>query len=103
MTLLCTILVLSNPSPSAANYYRIKALSLGGLVAQRLEQRTHNPLVPGSNPGGPTFSRRKLFRWKADVVLSEGLRGGARTSDVIELGDLAACVEWIVVRKAMQH
>ena len=25
-----------------------------GLVAQRLEQRTHNPLVPGSNPGGPT-------------------------------------------------
>jgi hypothetical protein len=34
--------VQSNPSPSAANYYRIKALSLGGLVAQRLEQRTHN-------------------------------------------------------------
>ena len=31
----------------------------GGPVAQRLEQRTHNPLVPGSNPGGPTtgFSR----------------------------------------------
>src|SRR5260370_37751356 len=30
-----------------------------GPVAQRLEQRTHNPLVPGSNPGGPTtgFSR----------------------------------------------
>ena len=27
-----------------------------GLVAQRLEQRTHNPLVPGSNPGGPTTS-----------------------------------------------
>jgi hypothetical protein len=26
-----------------------------GLVAQRLEQRTHNPLVPGSNPGGPTI------------------------------------------------
>ncbi len=26
----------------------------GGPVAQRLEQRTHNPLVPGSNPGGPT-------------------------------------------------
>jgi hypothetical protein len=25
-----------------------------GPVAQRLEQRTHNPLVPGSNPGGPT-------------------------------------------------
>src|SRR5260370_34992485 len=26
----------------------------GGLVAQRLEQRIKNPLVPGSNPGGPT-------------------------------------------------
>jgi hypothetical protein len=24
-----------------------------GPVAQRSEQRTHNPLVPGSNPGGP--------------------------------------------------
>ena len=26
-----------------------------GSVAQRLEQGTHNPLVPGSNPGGPIF------------------------------------------------
>ena len=25
-----------------------------GPVAQRLEQRTHNPLVLGSNPSGPT-------------------------------------------------
>ena len=25
-----------------------------GPVAQRLEQYTHNVLVPGSNPGGPT-------------------------------------------------
>ncbi len=25
-----------------------------GPIAQRLEHRTHNPLVPGSNPGGPT-------------------------------------------------
>ena len=34
--------------------YKIDTLSLVGLVAQRLEQRTHNPLVPGSNPGEPT-------------------------------------------------
>ena len=27
---------------------------LNGPLAQRLEQWTHNPLVPGSNPGGPT-------------------------------------------------
>ncbi|MEY2544099.1 MAG: hypothetical protein QOE81_1560 [Verrucomicrobiota bacterium] len=26
-----------------------------GPVAQRLEQGTHNPLVPGSNPGGPSL------------------------------------------------
>ncbi len=26
----------------------------GGPIAQWLEQRTHNPLVPGSSPGGPT-------------------------------------------------
>jgi putative endonuclease len=25
-----------------------------GPIAQRLEQGTHNPLVPGSNPGGPS-------------------------------------------------
>ena len=27
-----------------------------GPLAQRLEQRTHNPLVVGSNPTGPTKS-----------------------------------------------
>ena len=32
------------------------AVKLGfvGPIAQWLEQRTHNPLVPGSSPGGPT-------------------------------------------------
>ena len=35
---------------------------LNGPLAQRLEQWTHNPLVPGSNPGGPTnFGRVNLF------------------------------------------
>jgi hypothetical protein len=28
-----------------------------GLIAQWLEQQTHNLLVPGSNPGGPTNIR----------------------------------------------
>ena len=36
------------------NHHKIRTLALVGPVAQRLEQRTHNPLVPGSNPGGPT-------------------------------------------------
>ena len=30
-----------------------------GPIAQRLEQQTHNLLVPGSNPGGPT---KRLYR-----------------------------------------
>ncbi len=30
-------------------------LSTNGPVAQRLEQGTHNPLVLGSNPSGPTI------------------------------------------------
>ena len=40
--------------PILANRYKIRMLACVGPVAQRLEQRTHNPLVPGSNPGGPT-------------------------------------------------
>ncbi len=31
-----------------------------GPVAQRLEQGTHNPLVLGSNPSGPTTLRLKV-------------------------------------------
>ncbi len=45
-----------------------------GLVAQRLEQRTHNPLVPGSNPGGPTkfiqLSSRSSGSWVVTRSLS---------------------------------
>jgi hypothetical protein len=36
------------------NHYKIETLAWNGPVAQRLEQRTHNPLVVGSNPTGPT-------------------------------------------------
>src|SRR5512146_1370461 len=38
-----------------------------GPVAQRLEQGTHNPLVPGSNPGGPT----SLFPSPSATLLRE--------------------------------
>ena len=37
----------------------IKANS--GLLAQRLEQGTHNPLVAGSNPAGPTKGAFECF------------------------------------------
>src|SRR5215471_2884062 len=36
------------------NHCRCARLKPCGPLAQRLEQWTHNPLVPGSNPGGPT-------------------------------------------------
>ncbi len=34
-----------------------------GPVAQRLEQGTHNPLVGGSNPSGPTFASRRVLQY----------------------------------------
>ena len=39
-------------------------LRASGPVAQRLEQGTHNPLVPGSNPGGPNF----IFNFRFVIV-----------------------------------
>jgi hypothetical protein len=40
-------------------------MQAGGPVAQRLEQGTHNPLVRGSNPCGPTKLRQKEeLGWK---------------------------------------
>ena len=44
----------------------VRASTRDGPVAQRLEQGTHNPLVPGSNPGGPSPS----MRFVKPIVLS---------------------------------
>src|SRR6266404_2174426 len=41
----------------------VRASARHGPVAQRLEQGTHNPLVPGSNPGGPSL--RFGAKWKS--------------------------------------
>ena len=41
-----------------------------GPVAQRLEQRTHNPLVLGSNPSGPTNLTRDLRIYQTIPCLS---------------------------------
>lgn len=40
-----------------------------GAVAQRLEQRTHNPLVVGSNPTGPTI----FFKTPSKFIDFEGV------------------------------
>ena len=55
----------SGDPPAASWYIRYDACPGGfrkhGPLAQRLEQRTHNPLVVGSNPTGPTrFQRRSV-------------------------------------------
>ena len=45
----------------------MKVIKLDGPIAQRLEQQTHNLLVPGSNPGGPTIRInhfRGNFHWE---------------------------------------
>jgi hypothetical protein len=42
---------------------------MSGPVAQRLEQGTHNPLVGGSNPSGPTKSVRG---WQRVVSGNDG-------------------------------
>ena len=39
-----------------------------GPVAQRLEQQTHNLLVAGSNPAGPTYLREELRRFAALLI-----------------------------------
>ena len=33
-----------------------------GAIAQLVEQRTENPCVPGSSPGGTTFTKRKIMK-----------------------------------------
>ena len=45
--------------PSCATIRTCRAeRQASGPLAQRLEQGTHNPLVAGSNPAGPTSSKR---------------------------------------------
>jgi hypothetical protein len=56
--------------------YKIRVLGFVGPVAQRLEQRTHNPLVVGSNPTGPTTNpsgNAQFCRWIASSVLQRGV------------------------------
>lgn len=50
---------------------RPERFTIIGAVAQRLEQRTHNPLVLGSNPSSPNNLRRLKFLFLAHSTLSE--------------------------------
>lgn len=48
-------------------------MNLFGLLAQWLEQGTHNPLVAGSNPAGPTISHFFAFAGRIySMLLGKG-------------------------------
>jgi len=58
-----------------------------GPVAQRLEQGTHNPLVVGSNPTGPTFYYKGHPPQKqAWQLFAKSTGGGTRTRTPEETG-----------------
>ena len=46
-----------------------------GPIAQRLEQQTHNLLVPGSNPGGPTNILNVLNEFRRGSVVFTSFTG----------------------------
>src|SRR5713101_358974 len=66
----------------APNPFHVGYFSSGGPVAQRLEQRTHNPLVLGSNPSGPTnkfLSPALAISWFSLFVHFPQIREHSRT------------------------
>ena len=50
------------------NSLGVRCCKRAGPVAQRSEQRTHNPLVLGSNPSGPTNVFKKFRHYDIPVV-----------------------------------
>ena len=62
-----------------------------GPLAQRLEPRTHNPLVAGSNPAGPTNLSNNLRLTEGARRRRGSHRGSQGIENLIHLGgDLAA-------------
>ena len=47
----------------------LPGILLAGPVAQWLEQRTHNPLVVGSSPTGPTIPASSIFASDSDIAI----------------------------------
>lgn len=81
-----------------------------GPIAQRLEQRTHNPLVPGSNPGGPTNTRQALGRVLVNIscpLQPATLAAQGRTGVGVGVGDDKKSISkqlltefWLTVQEA---
>ena len=60
MNLLCGVFTL-------AQSVRRSASEFFGPIAQRLEQTTHNRLVGGSNPSGPTIPHHERSQGPIDI------------------------------------
>ena len=46
-----------------------------GAIAQLVEQRTENPCVPGSIPGGTTENQRVTVMWLSFFMVFDRLKG----------------------------
>ena len=60
-------LIFAGSNPVSRSFLFLRMQSWPGLVAQRLAQATHNRLVAGSNPAGPTFLFKFPVLMKDDV------------------------------------
>ena len=49
-------------------------LNQNGAIAQLVEQRTENPCVPGSIPGGTTVNERVAEMWLSFLLCNKGLK-----------------------------
>jgi hypothetical protein len=81
--------LVSQAGPERSSVSAVECLRNGtiGPVAQRLEPWTHNPLVPGSNPGGPTSPfRSKKTRGQFNSSVNGGFRGGLNSRLLTGIG-----------------
>src|SRR6266850_7724737 len=60
---------------------------LHGPIAQRLEQATHNRLVPGSNPGGPTTLMKPGIFPGVLLIASSSKSGGKPRCERVQIGE----------------
>src|SRR5829696_7172566 len=67
-------------------------LAESGPVAQRSEHRTHNPSVPGSNPGGPTKNSANVSLTRRDGALTR-CRSALTATVITDQGQLRRRLE----------
>src|SRR2546421_13007187 len=77
-----------------------------GATCSAVRPAQPSPMAETRKPSRP---RERISTWllplhgQADIILGERLRGSFRARHIIELGELAALVEFIVLGKAVQQ